>query len=147
MDSKQAEQFLRDYIAFVGEVTSLHGRLEVSKNGYEKMRTLLRTAMEALRSPMGKRNELADPVAKKPGSPASESLWFGYSRSDVKRAIMAPGNWHVGTRYVDFDDSDIPQAYRGQNTGFTVKDIPYIINTCREKGLRRPDEPDYRPLA
>lgn len=147
--------FLKQFIEFTGEVTCLHGRYEVSKAGIVKMRELLGHAMEGLRdkdapaAPSGAR--LADPIispryaAKElPTNAKGPASWLGYLASDVvalgkrKYSVDFECNEHrvwavtrdTGKRYL---------AYGG--------DDAVCERQFRAYGLRRPDEPDYKPIA
>lgn len=146
-----AKEFLEKFIKLTGEVTNLHGRRELSKDGYELMRNMLREAMDGL----GTKNEVHGPDPVKKSAPTgTHTHYHGYLRSDVL-AARATGS-HMRLDQYRFNEDDTVSFRRGLNGDEWValgdfKDGPAFANWERDArrlcGLRRPHEPDYKPLA
>jgi hypothetical protein len=162
--------FLKDFIKFTGEVTTLHGRHEVSKEGYRQLRELMNQAMQALRSnnqapgmdavisPKYAAKELptnAKPIQTYANSQVQANynpklvvtpnmMLRGYLGSDM---IVARAGMTANPRsHYKFEDGVL--YYNNAPMGFPTNDREWTLEEAmmRRHGLRRPDEPDYEPL-
>lgn len=151
-------EFLKEFLKLNGEISYLHGRYEVSKEGIRIMRDLTKHAMEALRKPEAKEGPVrTDPVlspkyaAKElPANVKSEEMemWRGYQMRDVRGAIATV---HKGVR-MSIGESGLLRC--NEQPGVSRSGWNYKFDHTHEQeldirrlGARRPEEPDYKPFA